>query len=88
MRYAGVLLAIWLIIGAIAVAQRGYFTNSPQTCASAGTIALTVIAGPLNYAGLNPSVSRCNIPSRATNPHPVLIAQRRRPGSAHQAARD
>ncbi|CPS35582.1 hypothetical protein [Mycobacteroides abscessus] len=43
MRYAGVLLAIWLIIGAIAVAQRGYFTNSPQTCASAGTIALTVI---------------------------------------------
>ncbi|WP_100483617.1 hypothetical protein [Mycobacteroides abscessus] len=62
MHYAGVLLAIWLIIGAIAVAQRGYFTNSPQTCASAGTIALTVIAGPLNYAGLNPSVSRCNIP--------------------------
>lgn len=62
MRYAGVLLAIWLIIGAIGVAQRGYFTNSPQTCASAGTIALTVIAGPLNYAGLNPSVSQCNIP--------------------------
>ncbi|ALR13643.1 hypothetical protein [Mycobacteroides saopaulense] len=62
MRYAGILLAIWLIVGAIAVAQRGYFTSSPQTCASAGTIALTVIAGPLNYAGLNPTVNQCNIP--------------------------
>ncbi|AMT73253.1 hypothetical protein [Mycobacteroides immunogenum] len=62
MRYAGTLLAIWLIIGAIAVAQRGYFTESSQTCASAGTIALTVVAGPLNYAGLNPTVTHCSIP--------------------------
>ncbi|MUM19312.1 hypothetical protein FZI91_08410 [Mycobacterium sp. CBMA271] len=62
MRYAGLLLVVWLIIGAIAVAQRGYFTDSPQTCASAGTIALTVIAGPLNYAGLNPTVTHCEIP--------------------------
>jgi len=62
MRYAGLLLTVWLIVGAIAVAQRGYITSSPQTCASAGTIALTVIAGPLNYAGLNPVVTQCNIP--------------------------
>ncbi|MGH3726135.1 MAG: hypothetical protein ACRDUS_18660 [Mycobacterium sp.] len=62
MRIAGLLLVVWLIVGAIAVFQRGYFTDSPQTCASAGTIALTVVAGPLNYAGLNPTVTHCNIP--------------------------
>jgi hypothetical protein len=31
-------------------------------CASAGTIALTVIAGPLNYFGVNPKVTNCNVP--------------------------
>jgi hypothetical protein len=28
-------------------------------CASAGTIALTVIAGSLNYVGVNPKVTNC-----------------------------
>jgi hypothetical protein len=31
-------------------------------CAKAGTVALTVIAGPLNYVGLNPKVDDCNVP--------------------------
>jgi hypothetical protein len=57
MRIGAVLLVIWLIIGAIAAAQRHYFDSSPENCARAGTIAVTVVAGPLNYVGANPKVS-------------------------------
>jgi hypothetical protein len=62
MRYVGLLVLVWLIMGAIAAGQRGYFTHASQNCASAGTIVLTVIAGPLNYAGVNPKVTNCNVP--------------------------
>jgi hypothetical protein len=56
MRIFSVLLVIWLIIGAIAAGQRGYYTKLPS-CASAGTVIVTILAGPLNYAGANPKVS-------------------------------
>ena len=56
------LVVIWLIIGAVAAFQRGYFSNSIVSCASAGTIAVTVVAGPLNYLGLNPRVAACHVP--------------------------
>jgi len=36
--------------------------NSDASCATAGSIALTVVAGPLNYAGVNPRVAECNLP--------------------------
>jgi membrane protein YdbS with pleckstrin-like domain len=62
MRFVGLLVIVWLIVGAIAAFQRGYFTHAEQSCASAGTIALTVIAGPLNYVGVNPKVTNCNVP--------------------------
>ncbi|HZN73715.1 MAG TPA: hypothetical protein VFC00_18760 [Micromonosporaceae bacterium] len=58
---AGVLLLIWLVIGAIAAGQRGYFNGSDTTCAKASTIAVTVIAGPLNYVGVNPKIN-CKVP--------------------------
>ena len=54
-------LVIWLVIGVIATAQRHYFSGSSTTCAKAGTIAVTILAGPLNYAGVNPKVT-CHIP--------------------------
>ena len=57
----GVIVVIWLIIGVIATAQRGYFKNSADNCASAGTIVLTVISGPLNYFGVNPKVTDCKV---------------------------
>jgi hypothetical protein len=57
----GVILVIWLIIGAIAAGQRGYFNGSETNCAEAGTIAVTVLAGPLNYIGVNPKIN-CNVP--------------------------
>ena len=58
----GVILAIWLVIGAIATGQRGYFDGGTANCAKAGTIAVTILAGPLNYAGVNPKV-HCPQPS-------------------------
>ena len=56
-----VLVLIWLIIGALAAGQRGYFKGEDANCAKAGTIAVTVLAGPLNYVGLNPKVT-CTVP--------------------------
>ena len=62
MRLGGLVLVIWLIIGAIAAGQRGYFGSSSETCTGAGTIVATVLAGPLNYIGVNPKVS-CHLPT-------------------------
>jgi hypothetical protein len=56
MRLGSLILAIWLIIGVIAAGQRGYFDRLPS-CAGAGTVVVTILAGPLNYAGANPKVS-------------------------------
>ncbi|MFC0006530.1 hypothetical protein [Micromonospora siamensis] len=58
----GVLVVIWLVIGAIAAGQRGYFGGDDDTnCAEAGTILVTIVAGPLNYIGANPKVD-CKLP--------------------------
>jgi hypothetical protein len=59
-RLLGLLVAIWLAIGVIAVAQRGYFGSSPN-CAGLATVAVTVVAGPMNYLGVNPKVN-CRLP--------------------------
>jgi hypothetical protein len=61
MRVASVLLVVWLVIGAIAGAQRHYYSSEPKNCAKAGTITVTVLAGPLNYFGMNPKI-RCTAP--------------------------
>jgi hypothetical protein len=61
MRIVTVLLIIWLVIGALAAGQRNYFSQDEVNCASAGTIILTIAAGPLNYIGANPKV-KCNVP--------------------------
>lgn len=58
----GAIIVIWLIIGAIAAGQRGYYSKSGDTsCAHAGTVVLTIVAGPLNYFGVNPKV-HCQVP--------------------------
>lgn len=50
------LIVVWLVIGAFAAYQRDYFSDTDTNCAEAGNIALTVVAGPLNYLGVNPKV--------------------------------
>lgn len=57
-----VIVVIWLIIGVIAAAQRGYFGDKKDvSCKSFGDTALTVVAGPLNYVGANPKID-CKVP--------------------------
>jgi hypothetical protein len=62
MRTGVLILVIWLIIGAIAAGQRGYYNSEPGNCTRTGTIVATIAAGPLNYVGVNPKVS-CHPPS-------------------------
>lgn len=63
MRYLGVVVVVWLLIGVLAVWQRGYFEGkSDPSCARASTIAVAVLAGPLNYLGVNPKVKECDLP--------------------------
>jgi len=56
MHIGSALLAIWLIIGGIAAGQRGDFEGS-MDCGKASTIAVTILAGPLNYTGVNPNIN-------------------------------
>lgn len=62
-RIVGVLLVIWLIIGAIAAGQRGYYGSGKTNCASVSTTVVTILAGPLNYLGVNPK-TKCPHPSK------------------------
>ncbi|KAA0021737.1 hypothetical protein [Antrihabitans cavernicola] len=62
MRLGTLILLVWLIVGAVAAGQRDYFHSGDKNCAGLGTIALTIVAGPLNYLGLNPKVSDCDLP--------------------------
>lgn len=59
--FVGVLLIVWLVVGAAAAGQRHYFSGGLASCAHAGTITVTILAGPLNYAGVNPKIS-CRVP--------------------------
>jgi hypothetical protein len=58
----GAVVLVWLLIGVFAAYQRDYFKGGPESCVTAGNIALTVVAGPLNYAGVNPKVKDCHVP--------------------------
>ena len=62
MKIGSVLVVVWLLLGVLAANQRHYFSGSSTNCAKAGTIAATVVAGPLNYLGANPKV-KCHLPS-------------------------
>ena len=75
MRGGGLISAIvvvWLVIGVVAAFQRDYLKNTDQNCASLGTIAVTVLAGPLNYAGVNPKVTDCHLPQPSSMPAMAL----------------
>lgn len=61
MRILTLLVVVWLVIGVAAAAQRGYFGGSGGSCAKAATVAVTIVAGPLNYLGANPKVT-CRVP--------------------------
>ena len=53
-----ILVVVWLVIGVAAAWQRGYFGDDRDvTCKTFGDTALTVVAGPLNYMGVNPKIT-------------------------------
>jgi hypothetical protein len=60
MRIGAILIVIWLVVGVLAAAQRSYFSGTNASCTKVGTIAVTILVGPLNYAGVNPKVN-CQI---------------------------
>jgi hypothetical protein len=61
-RLIGIILVIWLLIGALAAYQRGYFSDERDVnCKKTSDTVLTVLAGPLNYVGANPKV-KCRVP--------------------------
>lgn len=58
-RVIGLTLAVvllWLIVGAVAAAQRHYQRDADASCAKVSTNAVTVAAGPLNYVGVDPTI--------------------------------
>jgi hypothetical protein len=57
MRVGVIVVVIWIVIGLLAAGQRGYFSGSDKDCSTAGSTLVTVIAGPLNYLGVNPKVT-------------------------------
>jgi hypothetical protein len=61
MRIGSILIVIWLVIGALAAGQRHYYSGSVDNCAKASTIVVTILAGPLNYFGVNPKIT-CHTP--------------------------
>jgi hypothetical protein len=60
MHLGSALLIIWLVIGGFAAGQRGDFRGSIG-CSGASTIGVTMLAGPLNYAGVDPHIN-CSTP--------------------------
>jgi hypothetical protein len=62
MRIGSALVVLWLLIGVLAAYQRDYFADKKTNCAETSTVAVTVVAGPLNYVGVNPKVKDCEVP--------------------------
>lgn len=61
-RLIGIIVVVWLLIGVLAAYQRGYFSDQRAvSCKKVSDTALTVVAGPLNYVGVNPKV-KCSVP--------------------------
>jgi hypothetical protein len=55
----GLVIVVWLVIGVVAAGQRGYFGDDEdiKNCNRTATTAVTIIAGPLNYVGVDPKIS-------------------------------
>jgi hypothetical protein len=60
MHIGSLLLVAWLVIGGIAAGQRGDYKH-PVNCSDVSTAAVTILAGPLNYADVNAHIN-CTTP--------------------------
>jgi len=49
------MVIVWFVFGISAAYDRGFFdTSAPRSCKFIGSGALTVVAGPLSFAGVHP----------------------------------
>lgn len=55
MHIGSVILIVWLVIGGFVAGQRGDYSG-PMNCSRAATATTTILAGPLNYMGVNPHI--------------------------------
>ncbi len=61
-RLIGIIVVLWLVVGLLAAFQRDYFSDDRAvSCKKVSDTALTVVAGPLNYVGVNPKIT-CTVP--------------------------
>ena len=68
-KIGSLLVTVWLVIGALAAYQRDYFEgdwNEQQNCARFTTTVVTILAGPLNYTGLDPKLGCPDAPEPST----------------------
>jgi hypothetical protein len=65
MRRGTVILLVWLLIGAAAAGQRGYFNITKFGCSNVATMVATFVIGPFNYLGVDPVIN-CGAPKPAT----------------------
>jgi hypothetical protein len=64
MRRGTVILLVWLLIGAAAAGQRGYYNITKFGCTNVATVIATFAVGPFNYIGVNPVIN-CGAPKPA-----------------------
>jgi hypothetical protein len=65
MRRGTVILLVWLLIGAAAAGQRGFFNITKFGCSNVATMVATFVVGPFNYIGVDPAF-RCGAPKPAS----------------------
>ena len=68
MRIGSLVLLIWLLIGLFAAYQRDDFNGKVDNCNKAATIAVTIVAGPLNYVGVNPKINCTKVDVKVPQP--------------------
>lgn len=60
--FGSFIIIVWLLVGLLAAAQRGYLSRDEASCSTVTATIITVVAGPLNYFGANPQV-KCQAPA-------------------------
>ena len=71
------IVVIWLIVGLVAAWKRDYFKNQEPDCGVAVSIGLNMLAGPLNWFGLDPHVGKCkkpDVPEPSHNSMPSVVS--------------
>jgi hypothetical protein len=65
MRRGTLILLVWLLIGAAAAGQRGFFNITKFGCSNVATMVATFVVGPFNYIGVDPVIN-CGAPKPAS----------------------